>query len=69
MAVDHLYVEEGAEFPEFIAGHRVEFEQSDGFVGAWSPDLPGCIAVGTSSEIRAMFREGVEMHTGADGDE
>jgi predicted RNase H-like HicB family nuclease len=43
--------------------YLVVIEQSaDGF-GAYVPDLPGCIAVGdTTDEVRKLIREAIELH-------
>lgn len=35
----------------------------DGGYGAWSPDLPGCVALGdTEQETVAQMREAIELH-------
>jgi predicted RNase H-like HicB family nuclease len=35
----------------------------DGGYGAWSPDLPGCVALGdTEAETIAEMREAIELH-------
>jgi predicted RNase H-like HicB family nuclease len=41
----------------------VIFEQGPTSVGAWVPDLPGCIAVGENKDdVKELIREAIEMH-------
>lgn len=41
----------------------VIIEQGDSSYGAYSPDLPGCVAVGTTrEEVEKNMREAIEMH-------
>jgi predicted RNase H-like HicB family nuclease len=41
----------------------VIIEQGDTSVGAYVPDLPGCVAVGESrEEVRKLIREAIELH-------
>jgi len=45
--------------------HRflVVIEKADGNYSAYSPDLPGCVATGsTKEEAEKMMREAVDMH-------
>lgn len=36
---------------------------SDGGYGVWSPDLPGCVALGdTEAEALAEMRQAIEFH-------
>jgi len=43
--------------------YLVVFEQGPDSIGAYIPDLPGCVAVGTSlSEVRTLMREALLMH-------
>ncbi|HZN20059.1 MAG TPA: type II toxin-antitoxin system HicB family antitoxin [Micromonosporaceae bacterium] len=44
--------------------YAVIIEQSEsGTFGAWSPDLPGCVAVGeTAEECVAEMREAIKGH-------
>jgi predicted RNase H-like HicB family nuclease len=38
-------------------------ERADISVGAYVPDLPGCVAVGKSrDEVMKLIREAIEMH-------
>jgi predicted RNase H-like HicB family nuclease len=50
----------------------VLFEKSSTGYGAYSPDLPGCVATGrTLEETRARMAKAMEMHIGSmrkDGD-
>ena len=50
----------------------VVFEESSTCVGAYEPDLPGCVATGRSlEETRARMAKAMEMHLSAmrdDGD-
>lgn len=41
----------------------VILEQSESSVGAYVPDLPGCVAVGeTKDEAMQLIREAIELH-------
>lgn len=41
----------------------VVFERGEGSVGAYVPDLPGCIAVGkTKDEATELIRAAIAMH-------
>ncbi len=41
----------------------VIIEQGESSYGAYSPDLPGCVAVGTThEEVERNMREAIEMH-------
>jgi predicted RNase H-like HicB family nuclease len=41
----------------------VILEQGDTSVGAYVPDLPGCVAVGeTKDEAMELIREAIELH-------
>lgn len=41
----------------------VIIEQGEHSYGAYSPDLPGCVAVGkTREEVERNMREAIEMH-------
>jgi predicted RNase H-like HicB family nuclease len=41
----------------------VIIEQGDTSIGAYVPDLPGCVAVGESrEEVLEMIREAIELH-------
>ncbi len=41
----------------------VILEQGEGSVGAYVPDLPGCVAVGeTREETLQLMREAIELH-------
>jgi predicted RNase H-like HicB family nuclease len=41
----------------------VIIEQGDTSVGAYVPDLPGCVAVGESrEEVLELIREAIELH-------
>ena len=41
----------------------VVFERSEGSVGAYVPDLPGCIAIGkTKEEATALIRSAIALH-------
>ena len=43
--------------------YLVIFEEADKSVGAYVPDLPGCIAVGeTREEAKKLIREAIELH-------
>lgn len=43
--------------------YLVIYEQGSDSWGAYSPDLPGCTAVGSSrSEVEQLMREAVEAH-------
>jgi predicted RNase H-like HicB family nuclease len=41
----------------------VIIEQGATSIGAYVPDLPGCVAVGESrEEVRELIREAIELH-------
>lgn len=41
----------------------VIIEQGDTSIGAYVPDLPGCVAVGESrEEVRELIRKAIELH-------
>jgi predicted RNase H-like HicB family nuclease len=41
----------------------VIIEQGDSSIGAYVPDLPGCVAVGESrEEVLELIREAIELH-------
>lgn len=41
----------------------VIFEETDKSVGAYVPDLPGCVAIGeTRDEAKQLIREAIELH-------
>lgn len=41
----------------------VVFEEGQDSVGAYVPDLPGCVAVGsTRDEAKQLIREAIELH-------
>ena len=41
----------------------VVFERAQGSVGAYVPDLPGCVAVGkTKEEATELIRSAISMH-------
>lgn len=43
--------------------YLVIFEEGDHTVGAYVPDLPGCVAVGESrAEVKQLIREAIELH-------
>lgn len=43
--------------------YAVIYEQTTESVGAWVPDLPGCIAVGaTLEEVQHLIREAIDLH-------
>jgi predicted RNase H-like HicB family nuclease len=43
--------------------YLVVIERGESSVGAYVPDLPGCIAVGdTEEEARKLIREAIEFH-------
>src|SRR5215470_18607836 len=61
----------GAEHPEaggievtYVIGYPIIVEQADdGGFGAWSPDLPGCVALGESvDECLAEMRDAVALY-------
>ena len=54
------WVEKGlARLMEYV----VIIEQGDTSIGAYVPDLPGCVAVGESrEEVRELIREAIELH-------
>ena len=43
--------------------YAIVIEPGESSVGAYVPDLPGCVAVGeTEAEARALIREAIEFH-------
>jgi len=43
--------------------YLVIFEQGETSIGAYVPDLPGCVAVGeTKDEVLGLIREAIELH-------
>ena len=43
--------------------YLVIFEETNKSVGAYVPDLPGCVAVGENrEEAKALIREAIELH-------
>ncbi|MDT0632705.1 type II toxin-antitoxin system HicB family antitoxin [Rubrivirga sp. S365] len=43
--------------------YAVVIERGESSVGAYVPDLPGCVAVGeTESEVRGLIREAIAFH-------
>ena len=43
--------------------YLVIFEETSESVGAYVPDLPGCVAVGeTRDEAKQLIREAIELH-------
>ena len=43
--------------------YAVVFEQGESNLGAWVPDLPGCVAVGdTMEEVEREIRGAIEFH-------
>lgn len=43
--------------------YAVVYEQGPTSWGAYVPDLPGCVAVGTTrAEVKGLIREAIEFH-------
>ena len=43
--------------------YAVVYEKGPTSIGAYVPDLPGCVAVGdTLPEVEKLIREAIEMH-------
>ena len=43
--------------------YLVVIEKGDASYGAYVPDLPGCVAIGeTSEEVEQLIRESIAMH-------
>ena len=43
--------------------YAVVYEQGPTSWGAYVPDLPGCVAVGTTrAEVKRLIREAIEFH-------
>ena len=43
--------------------YLVVVERGKSSYGAWVPDLPGCVAAGTTRrEVRKLIREGIALH-------
>ena len=46
-----------------MSTYAVVIEGTDGSYSAYVPDLPGCVAAGTSIEgVTASIREAIELH-------
>lgn len=46
-----------------MSTYAVVIEGADGSYSAYVPDLPGCVAAGTSVEdVTAMIREAIALH-------
>jgi predicted RNase H-like HicB family nuclease len=46
-----------------VTEYLVIFEERGHSVGAYVPDLPGCVAVGGSrAEAKQLIREAIELH-------
>ena len=47
-----------------MIGYAIIIEQAeDGGFGAWSPDLPGCVALGdTEAETLTEMKEAIALH-------
>jgi predicted RNase H-like HicB family nuclease len=47
-----------------VSGYAIVVERAeDGGYGAWSPEVPGCVALGdTSDEAVAEMREAIKLH-------
>jgi predicted RNase H-like HicB family nuclease len=47
-----------------MSGYSVVTERADnGGYGAWSPEIPGCVALGdTSDEAAIAMREAIKLH-------
>jgi predicted RNase H-like HicB family nuclease len=43
--------------------YAVIYEQGSTSIGAYIPDLPGCVAVGrTIAEVQRLIREAIQVH-------
>ncbi|MBW8310890.1 MAG: type II toxin-antitoxin system HicB family antitoxin [Rhizobium sp.] len=43
--------------------YAIIIQKSENNYGAWTPDLPGCVAVGdTVEEVEQLMREAIEFH-------
>jgi predicted RNase H-like HicB family nuclease len=43
--------------------YLVIFEETENSVGAYVPDLPGCVAIGeTRDQAKQLIREAIELH-------
>ena len=43
--------------------YTVIYEQGESSIGAYVPDLPGCVAVGeTQAEVEMLIREAIEFY-------
>ena len=43
--------------------YLVVVEKGKSSYGAWVPDLPGCVAAGTTRrEVRKLIRDGIALH-------
>jgi predicted RNase H-like HicB family nuclease len=47
-----------------VSGYSIVTERVDnGGYGAWSPEIPGCVALGdTSDEAATAMREAIKLH-------
>jgi predicted RNase H-like HicB family nuclease len=46
-----------------VSGYAVVIEQADGNLSAYVPDLPGCVATGsTEREVRTNIAEAIRVH-------
>jgi predicted RNase H-like HicB family nuclease len=46
-----------------VKGYAVIIEGEDESFSAYAPDLPGCIAAGSSpAEVEQLMREAIELH-------
>jgi predicted RNase H-like HicB family nuclease len=47
-----------------VSGYAIVVEQAeDGGFGAWSPEVPGCVALGdTSEDAVAEMRQAIKLH-------
>jgi predicted RNase H-like HicB family nuclease len=47
-----------------VSGYAIVVEQAeDGGFGAWSPEIPGCVALGdTSEDAVAEMRQAIKLH-------
>jgi predicted RNase H-like HicB family nuclease len=46
-----------------VTEYLVIFEEGAGSIGAYVPDLPGCVAVAeTREEAKQLIREAIELH-------
>jgi len=46
-----------------MKGYAVIIEEGESSFGAYAPELPGCVAVGSSvAEVQELIREAIEFH-------